>query len=303
MTRIVGIVSLVAAGIVAFSSGAQDAASPDSGATFKIVKPPAPGTTHFITVQIDPAAQARALAALAPFPQPTVKPITLPNGSVVPGATPGAAQYGWFWNAVSPTLGDGSGRFGKALAALAQGPQGQAVAAPRMELMQQIAHTYGSQILTATVGTQVSPALALAVIGVESGGNSTAVSHSGARGLMQLVPATAARFGVADSFNTVDNIRGGVAYLDWLMKKFNGDPVMVLAAYNAGENTVISNNGVPPIAETRDYVPKVLAAWQVAQGLCMSPPELVSDGCVFRAVASAGVSKDFLTPPPDKLTP
>ena len=69
------------------------------------------------------------------------------------------------------------------------------------------------------------------------------------------------------------------------MQSFNRDPVMVLAAYNAGEGAVAANNGVPPFAETRDYVPKVLAAWQVAQGLCLTPPELVSDPCVFKVIA------------------
>ncbi|MCZ8088637.1 MAG: lytic transglycosylase domain-containing protein, partial [Rhodobacteraceae bacterium] len=75
---------------------------------------------------------------------------------------------------------------------------------------------------------------------------------------------------------------GGIAYLDWLMKEFDRDPILVLAAYNAGEGAVKSNRGVPPYAETRDYVPKVLAAWQVAQGLCATPPVVVSDPCVFR---------------------
>jgi soluble lytic murein transglycosylase-like protein len=91
---------------------------------------------------------------------------------------------------------------------------------------------------------------------------------------------------VGDVFDPMQNIKGGVAYLDWLMKRFDGDPLMVLAAYNAGENAVTGAGGVPPYAETRDYVPKVLAAWTVAQGLCMTPPELVSDGCVFRTAAA-----------------
>jgi soluble lytic murein transglycosylase-like protein len=99
---------------------------------------------------------------------------------------------------------------------------------------------------------------------------------------MQLIPATAERFGVKDSTDPVQNIEGGVAYLDWLLKKFDYDPVLALAAYNAGEGAVIANEGVPPYAETRDYVPKVLAAWQVAQGLCVSPPLLVTDPCIFR---------------------
>ena len=98
---------------------------------------------------------------------------------------------------------------------------------------------------------------------------------------MQLMPATAARFGVSDRWNAGQNIRGGVAFLDFLMEKFAGDPILVLAGYNAGENSIAPNGGVPPYAETRDYVPKVLAAFEVARSLCMTRPELVSDGCVF----------------------
>ena len=131
------------------------------------------------------------------------------------------------------------------------------------------------------MGTKVSPALALAVIAVESAGRSDAVSTAGAEGLMQLMPATAARFDVADSFDARQNIRGGIRYLDWLMGRFDGDPILALAGYNAGEGAVTRHGGVPPFAETRDYVPKVLAAFSVARGLCATPPVLVSDGCVF----------------------
>jgi soluble lytic murein transglycosylase-like protein len=137
------------------------------------------------------------------------------------------------------------------------------------------------------VGTEVSPALALAVMAAESAGRPEAVSSAGAQGLMQLIPATAERFGVEDSMDPVQNIKGGVAYLDWLMRHFDRDPIMVIAAYNAGEGAVKANSGVPPYAETRDYVPKVLAAWTVAQGLCMTPPEVVSDPCVFRIIAAS----------------
>lgn len=68
------------------------------------------------------------------------------------------------------------------------------------------------------------------------------------------------------------------------MGEFDRDPILVLAGYNAGEGSVRKHAGVPPFAETRDYVPKVLAAFQVAQGLCLTPPELISDGCVFAAM-------------------
>ena len=98
---------------------------------------------------------------------------------------------------------------------------------------------------------------------------------------MQLMPATAARFGVTDRVNPEENIKAGVAYLSWLMEFFDKDPILVLAGYNAGEGAVMANNGVPPYRETRNYVPKVLAAFNVAKGLCLTPPVLVTDGCVF----------------------
>jgi len=151
-----------------------------------------------------------------------------------------------------------------------------------------LAQQYGTEILKATIGTNVSPALVLAVISIESGGRVDAISPKGAAGLMQLIPATAARFGVANSADPAQNIKGGVAYLNWLMGQFDRDPVMVLAAYNAGEGAVAANDGVPPYAETRDYVPKVLAAWVVAQGLCTTPPMLVTDPCVFKVLSAGG---------------
>lgn len=241
-----------------------------------------------ITVQIDPEEQARYLAALPKVdPNPDhgledPKPAAQPKGPVgEPGPAP-ASSYAWFWDKVPPGLGAAADRFDVALASLTQGPEGTAVRGPRLQHMQEVADTYGKDILRATLDTNVSPALVLAVIGIESAGRSDAVSSAGAVGLMQLIPATAERFGVSDSTDPVQNIKGGVAYLDWLMKEFNNDPVMVLAAYNAGEGAVRNNGGVPPYAETRDYVPKVLAAWQVAQGLCVSPPMLVTDPCVFR---------------------
>ncbi len=250
----------------------------------KRVLAPKAGQTRFLTIQIDPAEQAAALAAQAarPFTPLTATPPPAVAGSGGRRAQNAAsASYAWYWDQVSPGLADRAGRFGKALEALSTGPSGQAVRGPRLDHLQAIAQRHGKEILAATIGTEVSPALVLAVISTESGGKVDAVSHSGAVGLMQLIPATASRFSVADSTDAGQNIKGGVAYLNWLMKEFDRDPLMVIAAYNAGENAVKNNGGVPPYAETRDYVPKVLAAWQVARGLCLSPPELVTDGCVF----------------------
>lgn len=283
MPRIIGnlLPWTVALALAAGGVAAENAPSGYPEFTFKRIGAPQSGSAKRITIQIDPEEQARRLAA-GPLPPPE-KPI--PRGGAAPGLRPAApaspSQYDWYWEAVSPALADSDGRFPKAIAALLQGPGGTAVTSPRLQHLQDIATVHGAEILKATVGTDVSPALVLAVIGIESAGRTNAVSSAGAVGLMQLIPATAIRFGVADSTDPVQNIKGGVAYLDWLMKEFNRDPLMVLAAYNAGENAVKSNGGVPPYAETRAYVPKVLAAWTVARGLCLTPPELVSDGCVF----------------------
>jgi len=270
---------VIISSIVALVFAAQvmaETPSPYPGFTFKRVGVPTKGAGKRIKVQIDPAAQA-ALAKSATKPdadKPTDKPTT--------DSTPVLTGLEWYWLGVSPKLEDsGPGRLRDAVLFLDKAPAGKAVPKPRLQQLQNIAKAHGVEILKATIGTKVSPALVLAVIGIESSGNKSAVSVAGATGLMQLMPATAKRFGVTDATNAADNIKGGVAYLGWLMKKFDSDPVMVLAGYNAGENAVIKHKGVPPFAETRDYVPKVLAAWTVARGLCLTPPELVTDGCVF----------------------
>jgi soluble lytic murein transglycosylase-like protein len=107
--------------------------------------------------------------------------------------------------------------------------------------------------------TQVGAELLHAVIRAESGYNSTAVSHAGAAGLMQLMPGTADRYGVRDRFDAAENLRGGATYLRDLMRMFNENLPLVLAGYNAGENAVI-NHGykIPPYAETQEYVRRVL---------------------------------------------
>jgi hypothetical protein len=107
----------------------------------------------------------------------------------------------------------------------------------------------------------VDPFLARAIIQAESAFNYRARSHAGALGLMQLMPATAMRFGAVDPFDTRQNIIGGCKYLKWLTDYFNGDPAKVVAAYNAGEGAVDRYKGIPPYRETRAYVPKVLELW------------------------------------------
>ncbi len=254
--------------------------------SFRRIKVAAPGSGPRITVQIDPAEQARRLAP-PPKPEPKAEAEVSAAAPLSPPTGPSpASSYAWFWDLVPPARSAVDGRFPSAMAALSQGPGGAQVRGPRLQHLQEVAKTYGTEILKATIGTKVSPALVLAVMSVESAGRAEAVSSAGATGLMQLIPATAERFGVTDAKDPAQNIKGGVAYLDWLLGEFDRDPLMVLAAYNAGEGAVRANDGVPPYAETRDYVPKVLAAWQVAQGLCLSPPELVTDPCVFKVISA-----------------
>ena len=126
---------------------------------------------------------------------------------------------------------------------------------------------YSSQILAAAKEHKVDPAFIAAVIRAESNGVPTAVSRKGARGLMQLMPATARRLGVTRPFDPKENIRGGAAYLAELATRY-GDtrPDLVLAAYNAGEKAVEEHKGIPPFRETREYVRRVLSFWASAAG-------------------------------------
>jgi soluble lytic murein transglycosylase-like protein len=107
----------------------------------------------------------------------------------------------------------------------------------------------------------VDPTLVRAVIQVESDFNPRCVSNKGARGLMQLIPDTAKRYGVKNIFDPEENIRGGVHYLSDLLRLFNNDLSRALAAYNAGENAVLKYAGIPPYSETTTYVARALTVY------------------------------------------
>jgi len=112
----------------------------------------------------------------------------------------------------------------------------------------------------------VDPDLVHAIIRVESGYDPQAVSSKGAMGLMQLIPATARRFGVANPFDPKQNIEGGVNYLKHLLDLFGGDLPLSLAAYNAGEHAVQRSGGIPAIPETQNYVRKITGIYQQGDG-------------------------------------
>jgi len=116
---------------------------------------------------------------------------------------------------------------------------------------------YQQEIASAAREFGVEEAIVRAIIHAESAFNPNALSRVGAQGLMQLMPATARRFGVGNAFDASQNIRGGVQYLAWLLKRFNGDLTLAAAGYNAGEGAVDKYRGVPPYNETQRYVQRV----------------------------------------------
>jgi soluble lytic murein transglycosylase-like protein len=123
---------------------------------------------------------------------------------------------------------------------------------------------YDSIIERAAVSSALEANLLRAVIVVESGFNSRAVSKRGAVGLMQLMPATANRFGVSNPYDAQQNVRAGARYLKFLIDRFGQNIRLALAAYNAGEDAVDRNGGqIPPFSETMAYVPRVLKIYQM----------------------------------------
>ena len=133
---------------------------------------------------------------------------------------------------------------------------------------------YGDLIYEVAKRYSLNPHLVAALIHAESAFNPRALSRKGACGLMQLLPATASRFGLRkrEIFEPSKNLEAGMRYLQWLSKRFNGDPVRVLAAYNAGEGAVERHGGVPPYRETQRYVRKILGLLNLDAEAALAPP-------------------------------
>ncbi len=123
-------------------------------------------------------------------------------------------------------------------------------------------NAFGSEIADAARRYGVPESLISAIIRIESNFDSRAVSRKGAQGLMQLMPSTASLLGVRNILDPQENIDGGVRHLRALMERFGHDLPLALAAYNAGEQAVVTSGGIPPYAETRDYVTRVLRLYQ-----------------------------------------
>ncbi len=225
----------------------------------RLIRPPKPGQKRFV----------RRFAPTAPVAQPRRQ-----------------ADHRWFWEEVDALAAADAGRWGEGLALLTRrGAAEGALHSPGR--IAQIAERWRPLIAKAARDQDVSEALLLAVIAVESNGQVGARSPKGAQGLMQLIPATADRFGVRDAYDPQQNIAGGAAYLNWLLDRFSGDPVLALAGYNAGEGAVGRHGGVPPYAETRDYVVKVFDALVAARALCATLDGGPRTSCAWTALAAA----------------
>lgn len=142
----------------------------------------------------------------------------------------------------------------------------------------------------------VDPRFIHAVINQESKYNTKAVSPVGAQGLMQMMPATAERFGLKDPFDPAANVEAGTKYLKWLLKRFDGDVSLALAGYNAGEGAVDKYKGVPPYSETQNYVKKIVSKYGKTYHPVLSPDDAkaafhldaVESGSVAVASPAAG---------------
>jgi len=156
---------------------------------------------------------------------------------------------------------------------------------------------YAREIREAAARYGVEEALIKAVIRVESGFNSRAVSPKGARGLMQLMPGTATMLGVRDSFDPRQNIDGGVRHLRGLIDRFGADLKLALAAYNAGEQAVVNHRGIPPYRETRDYVTRILGLFTPAPAAAAPAPREPEVQSTYRVVGPDGTVTYTNIPP------
>lgn len=182
-------------------------------------------------------------------------PFLIPVASVVAGQAAGGSVFAFTdsQGIVHYSNVPADSRFELLLAAPREG--GELHGAPSL----QRSAAYSHIIDGAAVANRLEPALITAVILAESGGDPQAVSKRGARGLMQLMPATARKYGVSNVFDPEQNIRGGSQYLHDLAERYRNDLDLMLAAYNAGPEAVDRQNGrIPPFKETLEYVPRVL---------------------------------------------
>jgi hypothetical protein len=239
------------------------AADPFPDFTFRRVKPPAADAKKRITIQI-------------------TQPESPTEPEVLFAPTPETVPADWFWQQISAEISAAApGRFQRALDILSQDPRSDGLAAPRFAELHALAATYGTDILISTLGTRLSPALILAVIAVETADQGRNQTDEHRLGLMGLTDAVLKSQSLTPPLTARAAIRAGVTHLEMLLTRFDNDPILALAAYRAGADAISQASGVPTDHPARAYVPAVIHAFQSARALCLTPPELYSDGCVF----------------------
>lgn len=245
--------------------------------TFKRLTPPQ-GDEKRLNIQVEPRDEVR----------PVLSPRIDPDKDLELAPAAAVTELPWFWNRLSAGLNDGSPqRLELATGIIDDYPENRAQFGENPEQIAEIARRFGPDILRASIEAQVSPALLLAIIQVESGGFADKGSPTGPAGLMQLKPPVARQFGIEDVMNPVQNIAGGARYLEWLLDRFDGDALLALAAYHTSDTVVRGAKGIPNNPETRLYIPRVIAAWRIARTLCVTPPVKATDGCVFENLAAS----------------
>jgi len=189
-------------------------------------------------------------------------------------APPAGADFAWFWTEAMPAAT--SDHDGVAAGLVRHIVDRRSRGLPTfgsVDVGADIYMRFRDEIDTAATETGLSPAVITSVIAIESAGVATATSPKGAMGLMQLMPATAERFGVKSAYSPQENISGGARYLAELLKLHHGDFVLALASYNAGEGAVDKHAGVPPYRETRDYVAKFFSVYATTKSVCKNEPD------------------------------
>lgn len=217
------------------------------------------------------------LASLRRSSTPHIAPVRPSSGA-------SSSDFNWFWTEAMPTaasdrdgLAPGLVRYiddrrARGLPVWGNARAGNGIYKRFREAIDKAAHETG-----------LSWAVITSVITIESAGVATATSPKGAMGLMQLMPATAARFGVEKAYDPFENISGGARYFAELLKLHNGDFVLALASYNAGEGAVDKYQGVPPYNETRDYVAKFFSIYAATKTFCADEQVDPAVSCEWRA--------------------
>jgi len=231
-----------------------------------------------IAAGVPPAEAQPAAARMSLLSPPAAGPWADDQGAAHPA--PRETPEEWFWRRISPELSAADPiRWPEIVRRLERSALAGRTVANAPDKVFRILHRWGPEIRRLAARHHLSAPLIVALIAVESGGNQRAESRMGAQGLMQLMPETARSLGVRNPLDAEDNMRGGVAYIERLLRAHGEDVVLALAAYNSGAGNVRRAGGVPNFAETRRFIVKVADVFATARHFCAEPSAGARSGC------------------------